>query len=270
VNDARAAVTGFQGEPGAFSDEAAHALLGESIETRGYGTFEDLLEALARGEVEHALLPCENTIAGSIARAYDLLLQYEDVAIVDETTHAIEQCLIAPKGATIDRLESVASHPVALEQCRLFLSAHPRLRVDVAQDTAGAVRQCIEHGDARAGAIGPALAARRYGGVILQRGVQDDAGNQTRFFLLSRARHARRNLGRVCFAISLPHKTGSLSRALAALAAHGLNLRSLLARPNRKRPFEYVFYLEIDTPKDGAPAEILAGLGGETRILGVY
>jgi len=113
-------IAGFQGERGAFSEEAAQALFG-AVETRGYLTFDALVAAVDTLEVTHALLPCENTIAGPIARAYDLLFAYDRIRIVGEVTQPIEQCLIALPGAKIEDIQYVASHPVALEQCRAFL-----------------------------------------------------------------------------------------------------------------------------------------------------
>ena len=265
----RRVLAGFQGEPGAFSEEAAQRLLGE-VETRGYRTFETLVAAVDNGEVTHGLLPCENTIAGPIARAYDLLSEYASLAIVDETTHAIEQCLIGTAGSTIEGLDRVASHPVAIEQCRRFFARHPHLRIDIADDTAGSVRQIVQNGDPRAGAIGPALAAKRYGGVVLQHCVHDEAENLTRFFLISMRPVPRRALGRACIALTLPHRPGSLYDALGVIAAHGINLRSLVARPNRKRPFEYIFYMEIDAPQGLDVPALAASVDRNARILGRY
>ncbi|HLI95728.1 MAG TPA: prephenate dehydratase domain-containing protein [Candidatus Baltobacteraceae bacterium] len=262
-------IVGFQGEQGAFSDEAVAAAFGH-VPTRGYRTFEDLLSAVDEQAVTHGLLPCENSIAGSIARAYDLLSQYESIRIAGETKHRIEQCLIGLPGARIETLERVASHPVAIEQCRRFLAAHPYLRVDLADDTAGSVRAMVERGNLHVAAIGPALAAERYGGVVLKRGVQDDEENYTRFFLITRGGEPAKPATRTCFVLHLPHRAGSLHEALGVLARRGLNLRSLVARPNRQSPFEYVFYVEIDAPETTDAAELLAAFEGRARLLGRY
>lgn len=262
-------IAGYQGEPGAFSEEALLRLFG-CVQTRGYRIFDDLVSAVASNDVEYGLLPCENTITGPIAHAYDVLARYDDVAIVDETTHAIEQCLIGVPGAGIEDLQRVASHSVAIEQCRRFLERHPHLRVDIADDTAGSVRAVMERGDPRCAAIGPALAAQRYGAVVLQRGVQDDAENLTRFFLISRDAQPRRNLGRMCIALTLQHRTGSLYEALGILTRLALNLRSLVARPNRERPFEYIFYLEIEVPTSIDVRWLSAQFGNSARVLGRY
>jgi prephenate dehydratase len=261
---------GFQGEPGAFSEEAAIALLGNRIHTRGYRTFEDLVAAVDSGELRYGLLPCENTIFGQIAEAYDLLGRYPGVKIVDENTHLVRQCLIGLPGAALNKLERVASHPVALEQCRRFLATHPQLRINAMEDTAGAVRAIVESADLRSAAIGPALAAERYGAVVLQHAIQDDEDNTTRFFLIAPAEATpRRALGRACLALTLPNSHGSLYAALAPIANAGLNLRALLARPNREHPFEYRFYLEIDASEDELE-KITATLGPQARVLGRY
>ena len=221
---------GFQGAPGAFSEAAAVALLG-AVPTRGYRSFDELVAAVDRADVEFALIPCENTIYGPIARTYDLLGSHSAVRIVDETTHRIEQCLIGLEDATVPALDRVVSHPVALEQCRAFLDAHPHVRAEAAEDTAGALLEIVERGDPRVAAIGPAFAAERYGAAILARGIQDDPENFTRFFLIARNGTPRRSLGRACIKIGLAHESGSLAVALGKIAARGLNLRVAARTP---------------------------------------
>lgn len=262
-------IVGFQGEAGAFSEEAALALLGD-CETRGFTTFDDLVHAVEDGTIPLGLLPCENSIYGSITRSYDLLWAAPEVRIVDETTHAIEQCLIGLPNASLENIECIASHPVALEQCRKFLSRHPNLRIDVAADTAGSVADIVRIGNVQRAAIGPALAAQRYGAVILERSVQDDPDNCTRFFLIARSQNARRTPSKACLALCLPHRPGSLHEALGVFSERGLNLRSLVPRPSRKSAFEYVFFVEIDAPPTIDVEELPAMLGRETRILGRY
>jgi prephenate dehydratase len=262
-------VVGFQGEPGAFSEEAA-SLRFDGARTRGYRTFDMLVDAVVRGEVNYGLLPCENTIAGSIARAYDLLYARPEIAIVDEATHRIEQTLIGTRDAQIESLVSVASHPVALDQCRRFFAEHPQIEALVVDDTAGAVRSIVERGDVRCGAIGPALAAERYGGRILARDVADDTANFTRFFVISRTRKPLRGRRRVSMSFVLPDAPGSLHRALGVLADRDINLRSLIARPLVKRPFEYVFHVDLEDVSEDEVSRLAASLGTDTRVLGWY
>lgn len=260
---------GFQGEPGAFSEAAALALV-PSAATCGFRTFEDLVAAVDGGSVEFGLLPCENTIHGSIARAYDLLAERAALRIVDETTQPIAQALIGTPDATLESITCIASHPIALDQCRAFLAGRPHVTVRSVDDTAGAVREIVERGDASAAAIGSALAAQRYGGRILLEEVQDFADNQTRFFLIARSGASRRGLGRACLGFELPHRPGSLRDALSVLADRGLNMRNLVARPSRKRPFEYSFYVEFDCTPELDLGSLAAQLGDNPRILGAY
>jgi chorismate mutase/prephenate dehydratase len=261
---------GFQGEPGAFSDQAARALFGEQIAASGYVDFDALVRAVDAGDVAFGLLPCENTIYGPIARAYDLLLRYPAVAIVDETSHAIVQCLIGTPRSTLDSIERVLSHPVALEQCGAFLKARPSVRVEAVEDTAGAVRCIVERDDARSAAIGPRLAAEMYGGLVLAEAIADEAENVTRFLVISRRPESRRGLGRLSVTFSLPHEPGSLHRALRGVAERNVNLRSLVARPKRGAPFEYRFVAEMDCPTNLDDASIVIPGALDVRILGRY
>lgn len=262
-------IAGYQGEPGAFSEAAALELLGD-VATRGYRDFDALVEAVEAREVDCALLPCENSIHGSIARSYDLLFAHPKIRIVDETTHRVVQALIGAPGAALDDVRSVASHPVALEQCRRFLARLPGVRVDVSDDTAAAVRRCVESGDRSAAAIGSALAARRYGGVVLRDSVADEEENYTRFFLIALEGAPRRRAGRACIAFALAHRPGSLYEALGVIAAREVNVRSLLARPKPKTPFEYVFYLELDALEADDAERLARDVAPGARVLGAY
>jgi len=260
---------GFQGEAGAFSEAAALELFG-GAETRGFVDFDALVAAVDSGEVDAGLIPCENTIYGSIARTYDLLAQHDGVRIVDETTFRITQTLMGTPDADLATIERVTSHPVALEQCRAFLAAHPHLVVEAVPDTAGAVRAVMARGDARTAAIGPAPAAARYGAKVLVPDVTDDVENVTRFFAISRDAAPRRDIGRACIALDLSHEAGALHAALGEAASRGLNLRSLVARPARGRPFHYRFYLELDRPDDATIAALQGAFGARMQLLGSY
>lgn len=263
-------IVGFQGEPGAFSEEAANDLV-PGAETRGYRTFGDLIEAVDNGKIDAALLPIENSISGQIASNYDLLWSHRDLSIVDEVVHRVVQALIGIPGAKIDEIVEVRSHPVALEQCGRLFSAHPDWRRTVVDDTAGAVREIVAQGDARVAAIGSRTAARRYGAAVLIDAVQDNPENFTRFFLIRRGGTERRRLGRACVALALADRPGSLRDALSAFANHDLNLRSLVSRPAPDAgPFKYRFYCEIDRAEPDALTAALANIDGERRILGAY
>lgn len=262
-------IVGFQGEPGAFSEEAATGLFGP-VDTRGYLTFDALVEAVDSAEIPFGLLPCENSIHGPVTRAYDLLYAHPQVRIVDETVHRIVQNLIGVPGTRLDAIRRVESHPVALEQCRKFLASLHDLEIVPVADTAGAVRDVLHRNDPACAAIGPAASAQRYGGAILAGAIQDEAENYTRFFGIARDGAPRRSLGRAVLAFVLPHRSGSLHAALGVFAERALNLRALVARPLPGRPFEYIFYAEVDCASDAETGRVATRLGGETRVLGWY
>lgn len=179
-------IVAYQGEPGAFSDEAARRRF-DNPDTRGYATFDAVVEALARGHVDLALLPLENSIVGPIVGALAALEQARGVRTVDEVAHPVQQCLVGVRGASLEILTTVRSHPVALDQCRAFLTRKPHLRVEVVQDTAGSIREIAQTGDVSIAAIGPAQAAFRYGAVVLAHGIQDRRDNVTRFAIVARS-----------------------------------------------------------------------------------
>jgi len=260
---------GFQGESGAFSDEAAHLLVADA-QTRGYRTFDDLVAAVDAGEVEYALLPVENSIYGAIARSYDLLWEHSALRIVDEIVFAVVQNLIGTVDATIADIVEVRSHPVALEQVRRLFEEHPGWRRCVVDDTAAAVAQVVAGNDKTIAAIASAFAAEQYGARILQPGVQDDDDNFTRFYLLARHGSARRSLGRACVALELANEPGSLRTALSAFADRAINLRALVSRPSRTRAFAYRFHCEIDSVDEDRLRAALAAIDGDARILGMY
>jgi prephenate dehydratase len=263
------AVVAYQGEAGAFSDDAARSLV-SGAETEGHPTFDDAFAAVERGDADFALLPVENSISGSVPRVYDLLWADERITIVDEIVYRVVQNVIGIAGATLESLREIRSHPVALEQCRRFLRAHPQLHVAVVADTAGAVREIAVLRDPAVGAIAGSLAAERYGAQILAPNVQDVDDNFTRFFLLQRDAPARDKGTRACVALSLANRPGSLRNALGAFADEGLDLRTLVSRPSLERPFTYRFYCEIAPVERAALERALAHVDGDTRVLGFY
>jgi prephenate dehydratase len=261
---------GFQGERGAFSDAAARRLR-PGADTRGYASFDLLVAALDAGEVDHALLPVENSIFGSIARAYDLLWDYDRLAAVAETAYPVEMNLIGTPDAEEGAIREIRSHPVALEQIHRFAGRHPEwTRVAVA-DTAGAVAEIVALGDPGIAAVGPALAAELYGAKVLRAAIQDDPRNFTRFYLLARMPATAADEGSLgCVAIEVANRPGSLRDALSAFADRGIDLRNLVARPNHVDPFHYRFFFEIgavDRPRLDAA---LAAIDGTARVIGTF
>ena len=172
-------IVAYQGEPGAFSEDALRSLHPDA-ETRGYVTFDETFAAALTGAADAALLPVENSISGAVPRVYDLLWAEPSMRVVDEAVYRVVQNLIALDGTALEGIREVRSHPVALEQCRKFLAAHPKMHLAVVADTAGAVREIVALGDPSVAAIASELAAERYGAQVLAPAIQDVADNFTR------------------------------------------------------------------------------------------
>ena len=174
----------FQGERGAFSEEAALKLLGDEIELVPRRTFADLYESLDNGVADYLLAPVENSIAGVVKSSVDLL-NSKSLNILDEIQIKIEQHLIGCPGASFEAIETVQSHPTALAQCSRFFETHPQLERIVADDTAGSVAEVMRRADPTRAAIAGERAAELYGAIIIRKSIQDSAENYTRFVLLS-------------------------------------------------------------------------------------
>ena len=271
----------FQGERGAFSEEAARRLLGPRVEVLPCPRFEDMFGALKEGRAAAAVVPIENTLAGSVHENYDHLLNYE-FPIMGETSVRIVHNLIAPKGVPFSKLRRVFSHPVALNQCLNFFARNPQIERIPFYDTAGSVKMLVEKGLTDGGAIASAVAAEIYGARILRKSVEDDRQNFTRFFLLRTHEFARRHPlradARTQWKTSLVFSTrnvpGSLFRALSAFALRDLNLIKIESRPLRGKPWEYLFYVDflgrVDTPNARNALNHLGELADFLRILGCY
>ncbi|WP_348261908.1 prephenate dehydratase [Telmatobacter sp. DSM 110680] len=233
----------IQGEHGSFSHEATIAMLPDSVIVP-CSVSSDVFNALASGSVEGAVIPIENSLAGSVLEHFDLLLQH-DVKVVREAQLRIRHNLIGIS-STIEDIDRVFSHPVALAQCRKFLAEHPRMESFAFYDTAGSVKQLVELRDRHAAAIASEAAARYYGAQILQAGIEDNPENYTRFFLVRRARDARfdGNANKTSLAFSVENRPGSLVAALNELSALGTNLTKIESRPVQGKPWEYVFYVD--------------------------
>jgi prephenate dehydratase len=271
----------FQGERGAFSEEAARKLLGASIEVLPCQRFEDVFRALDRKKVHSAVIPIENTLHGSVHENYDHLLHF-DLPIVGETNVRIIHNLIAPPGVTFAKVRRVFSHPVALNQCLDFFSGHTQLEKVPFYDTAGSVKMVMEEGLKDAAAIASTVAADLYGGRILRRSIEDDRQNFTRFFALRRPEDVRRtpvkarrgSQWKTTLVFSTRNVPGALFRSLSAFALRDLNLMRIESRPLRGKPWEYLFYLDFVGHVNEAACRNALGhlreLADMLRVLGCY
>ena len=237
----------FQGELGAFSQQAIRQLAGARAMPIACQRFEEAFAALKEGKVDAAALPIENTLAGSVHENYDLLLKY-DFEITAETNVRIVHHLIAPPGVKFGAIRRVYSHPVALNQCRDFFARHRKVESVSFYDTAGSVKMVMAERPEGVAAIASELAAKIYGGAILKREIEDDRRNFTRFFLLEPRGAKPRGRGgswKTSLVFSTRNVAGSLFRALSALALRDLNLTKIESRPRRGKPWEYMFYVDL-------------------------
>lgn len=261
---------GFQGEPGAYSEEAALAVLPQA-KTIGFPTFTRAFDALDSREVDAAVLPVENSLGGIVQEVNDLLWERSGLRISGEIIHPVRHCLLG-RGEPVVR---ALSHPQALLQCRKFLEARNIQAVSF-HDTAGAARAVAEGMVMGSAAIASAAAAKRYGLKVLAEGIQDDDSNQTRFVIVDRGVAARPGEGltkKVSLAFIGAHKPGSLVSALKCFSERGLNLTRLDSRPVPNRPFQYRFYLDFEIGEAKAANDALEALrseANEVKLFGSY
>jgi len=263
----------IQGEPGSFSHEAAMKLVPDG-EIVPCSLSADVFASVASGDADAAMIPIENSLAGSVAEHFDLLLTH-DVRVVRETRLRIRHNLIGLFGVKMEEIERVFSHPVALAQCRKFLAAHPRMEAVAFYDTAGSVKQLVNLHDRHVAGIASEAAAKYYGAEILEAGIEDNPENFTRFFLVRRAAEAviDAEANKISLAFSLENRPGSLVAALNELAALGTNMTKIESRPVHGKPWEYIFYVDckIKSADEAAQAvEALKKHCSMVRELGHY
>ena len=263
----------IQGEAGSFSHEAAKQMLpGSSVVPCAASA--DVFERVLSGAVSCAVVPIENSLAGSVAEHLDLLLS-SDVFIQREFRLRIRHNLISTPGVKLAELTRVFSHPVALDQCRDFFRRHRKIEAVPFYDTAGAVKHVVGNQLQHAAAIAGRQAAQEYGGRILQHGLEDDKQNFTRFFLITRSRRPLASANKTSLAFSLKSVPGVLFKALSVFALRDLDLCKIESRPVHGRPWEYNFY--VDFLHDHRQAEAAASalrhlreISHFVKVLGTY
>jgi prephenate dehydratase len=245
----------IQGEAGSFSHEAARRLLpgGEIV---ACARSAEVFQRLERGSVAAAVIPIENSLAGSVTEHFDLLLAHK-VFIERELRLRIVHNLIAAPGVKRGDLRRVYSHPVALDQCRDFLARNSKMQALPFYDTAGSVKYVIESGLTDAAGIASAESAKVYKGKILAAGIEDDKRNFTRFFLVRRTAHILPGANKTSIAFSVKNIAGALFKALAVFALRDISLTKIESRPRRGRPWEYVFYADFLRGDDEAARNAL-------------
>lgn len=277
---------GFQGEFGAFSQQAAEKLLGPEVNAVPFPSFSAVFDALQARKIDLAVIPMENTLHGSVHENYDHLLRY-GCRVFAETTIRINHNLMAPPGVTLKKIRRVLSHPVALNQCLDFFRANPQLEKVPCYDTAGSARLVMSEPPSDAASIASLRAAEIYGATILKRSLEDDRENYTRFFLLGledaqvpkeldpKALERKKDVTwKTSIVFSVENAPGSLFRCMSAFALRDLSLTKVESRPLRGKPFDYLFYLDFlgkvgETRVENALRH-LAELTDMTKVFGSY
>jgi prephenate dehydratase len=258
----------IQGERGSNSHMAAVEMLG-GVEILPCTLSSDVIDAVLAGRVDGAVLPIENSLHGSVAEHYDLLLEHP-IRIDRESLLRIRHNLIAAPGVSLEDVRHVISHPVALSQCRHYLASLRGVRVMPFYDTAGSVKHVMaEHLRTTAG-VAPVLAAEEYGAHVLVAGIEDNAENFTRFHLLRPASSERADDGtpnKVSLAFAVEHRPGTLVAALQLLANAGVDLTKIESRPVPGSPWEYIFYVDFRFKSLAAAERALAGLTVHCRMV---
>ncbi|MFP3283042.1 MAG: prephenate dehydratase [Nitrososphaeria archaeon] len=262
----------FQGERGAFTEDAVRAYFGDDVEAVPLRALRDVFSSVEEGSARYAVVPAENSLAGTVGEAYDLLMVH-DLGIHGEVILRVEHNLLSIPGATVDGIREVWSHPQAIDQCREFLGS---LDVDVVPmwNTAAAARRLADRRDHSIGVIASRRAAEIYGLAVLASNIEDDPNNYTRFFVLSRESRAPTGDDKTSVIFSTEHEPGALYRCLEPFAARGINLTKIESRPTRSRPWEYNFYLDFeghaaDSACSGALKE-LSERAKFMKVLGSY
>jgi prephenate dehydratase len=266
-------VVAFQGEAGAYSEQAVRRFFGEAAATLPRRNFAGLFDAVHSGRASHAVLPVENSLAGTVVPAYDQLLDH-DLRVQGEVIVKVEHCLLAPAGMTLAEVKRAISHPQALAQCEQTLK---RLGIEPVPhyDTAGAARDLAAAPEAGTAAIASRLAAETYGLAILASGIEDLPFNYTRFFVLGEGSVPRpAGPSKTSIIFTTRHTPGSLYAVLGELAERQLNMTKIESRPRRNRPWHYLFYVDFEGHEDEpAVREALLGILRHTsflKVLGSY
>jgi prephenate dehydratase len=261
----------FQGEAGAYSEQALLDHFGE-VETLPCESFEAVFDAVHAGTCDSAMIPIENSLAGSIHQNYDLLLRNE-LQIVGERSLRVRHCLIAMPGVGRQDIQKAVSHPQALGQCAGYLRSHG-IQPEQAYDTAGSVKLLKESGARDTAAIASRRAAELYGMHILQEGIEDNPENYTRFLAIQREPKAFQGEAKTSIVVTLKNVPGALFKAMSVFALRDIDLTKIESRPLQGSPWEYLFYIDFIGAVQEEPVRRALDHLGEyavmLRVLGSY
>jgi chorismate mutase/prephenate dehydratase len=262
----------FQGERGAYSEEAIFSFFKPDVIVSPYQTLFDTFQAVQKKEVDFAVVPVENSLEGSINETYDLLLA-TDLNVQGEINLRIHHSLIARPEIKIEKIRTVYSHPQALAQCRKYIRDLGVTPI-ATYDTAGSVKLIREQKSNGIAAIASARAASIYGMKVLKEGIEDNSTNYTRFFILSFGDVPPTGNDKTSIVFSAKHVPGALFAVLKEFTDKKINLTKIESRPTREKPWEYNFYLDFEGHREDEKCkEILLFLEKKcvlTKVLGSY
>ncbi|MGL6175259.1 MAG: prephenate dehydratase [Cellulosilyticaceae bacterium] len=265
---------GFQGVPGSFSEAATLGFFkGIDYTYRCYTTFEQVLQAVSQGEVAYGVLPIENSFTGEVLEVYDLLNAY-NLHVIGEQVVKVEHSLLGIKGASIDTVTQVYSHPQALSQCNQFLSEHEAFKSVPYHNTAMATQYVAQAKDAHKAAIGSKRAAHLYGLDILEEDIANTKDNYTRFIVIGKYIQIDEKCDKVSIVFTTKHESGALYSVLSHFAYNGVNLLKIHSRPRRNKSWHYIFFVDLEGNLEDANMLIALGKVNKEceyfRILGNY
>ena len=265
-------IVAFQGEPGAYSEQAIREHFGATVTSLPCRSFEEIFAAVRDGRATQGMLPVENSLAGTVIPAYDLLVDH-DLRVQAEVIARVEHCLMAGKETAVSDIKYAKSHHQALAQCASNLKQMGIAPIDY-YDTAGAARDLASHPEAGTAAIASALAAEIYDLKILARNLEDQSFNFTRFFVLGREDAPRSGNPKTSIIFTTRHTAGALYGVMGELAERQINLTKIESRPRRNRPWHYLFYVDFEGHEDDEPVqEALLGIlkrSSFLKVLGSY
>ena len=235
----------FQGELGAYSELATYEFFSNNVKVVPKETFAAIFDAVSSGEVDHGIIPIENSLAGSIHENYDLLLEH-DLVITGEVKLRIIHNLIVNKGVKLSDVRRIYSHPQAISQCKDFLTSLHNVDLISVYDTAGAARKIKELGTNEDAAIASEQAALDYNLDIIESGIESNHMNYTRFLILSRELNEQVKNSKTSIVFSTKNIPGALFKSLSVFALRDIDLFKIESRPLPGSPWEYIFYLDFD------------------------
>jgi len=262
----------FQGIAGAYSEEAIQQFFGPPVTGVPSASFAEMFTAVEEGDAEYAMLPMENSIAGTVNQSYELLMEH-DLRIYGEVILRIEHMLLAPPGTTLSEVKTVRSHPQALAQCQRYL-IDQGLIPQTMIDTAASARDLAASPEKGVAVIASQLSAKLYGLEILAHNIEDFPFNYTRFFVLSLEEASRAQRSKTSLVFTTLHQPGALYACIGELSRRGINLTKIESRPRLNRPWQYLFYLDfVGYYKDPECEAAILGLlhrSSFVKLLGSY